>query len=67
VVITDLGILERRDGELTLVSVHPGVDVDRVRAATGWDLQVAEDVGETEPPSDVELEALRALRTKGRD
>ena len=26
VVVTDLGILEPRDGELTLVAVHPGVD-----------------------------------------
>ena len=24
VVVTDLGILERRDGELTLVAIHPG-------------------------------------------
>ena len=37
VVVTDLGILEPRDGELTLVRVHPGVSVDEARAATGWD------------------------------
>jgi glutaconate CoA-transferase subunit B len=67
VVITDLGILERRDGELTLVSTHGGVDVDDVRAATGWELRVAGDVGVTGPPTDDELTALRALKTKGRD
>ena len=67
VVITDLGILERRDGELTLVSTHAGVDVDDVRAATGWELRVAGDVGVTDPPTDDELTALRALKTKGRD
>ena len=67
VVITDLGILERRDGELTLVAVHPGVAVEDVRAATGWDLRVDDDVSETEPPGGDELTALRALRTKGRD
>ena len=67
VVITDLGILERRDGELTLVSVHAGVEVDDVVAATGWDLRVDDECGETEPPTDTELTALRALRTKGRD
>ena len=61
VVVTDLGILEPRDGELTLVGVHPGVSVDDVRAATGWELAVAGDVGVTEPPTGVELEALRAL------
>ncbi|HLK45976.1 MAG TPA: CoA-transferase, partial [Acidimicrobiales bacterium] len=28
VVVTDLGVLEPRDGELTLVAVHPGVTAD---------------------------------------
>jgi glutaconate CoA-transferase, subunit B len=67
VVVTDLGILEPRDGELMLVRVHPGVSVDEARAATGWALKVAPDVRETEPPSAVELDALRALETKGRE
>src|SRR3954466_5355049 len=66
VVVTDLGVLELRDGELTLVSVHPGGSVDEVRGATGWDLRVADGVCETEPPRDDELAALRALETKGR-
>jgi glutaconate CoA-transferase subunit B len=67
VVVTDLGILEPRGEarELTLTHVHPGVDVDRAREATGWELRVADDVDVTEPPTDEELEALRALRTKG--
>jgi glutaconate CoA-transferase subunit B len=65
VVVTDLGILEPRDAELTLVAVHPGVAVDDARAATGWDLRVADDVGETTPPSEEELAALRSLKTKG--
>lgn len=65
-VITDLGVLEPRDGELTLVSHHPGVTVEEVTAATGWDLRVADDVRETEAPGDGELTALRGLRTKGR-
>jgi glutaconate CoA-transferase subunit B len=67
VVITDLGVLERRDGELALVAVHPGVSVDDVLAATGWDLRVEDGVGVTEAPTDDELLALRALKTKGRD
>jgi glutaconate CoA-transferase, subunit B len=65
VVVTDLGILEPVDGELTLTSVHPGISVDEVRAATGWELRVAEDVATTEPPTADELDALRALETKG--
>jgi len=65
VVVTDHGILEPRDGELTLTHVHPGVTVDDARAATGWDLKVAADIRETAAASDDELRALRSLRTKG--
>jgi glutaconate CoA-transferase, subunit B len=61
VVVTDLGVLEPRDGELTLTSVHPSVGVDDVRAATGWDLRVANDLSVTEAPSLIELGALRTL------
>jgi glutaconate CoA-transferase, subunit B len=65
VVVTDVGVLEPVDGELTLVAVHEGADSDAARAATGWELRVSDDLRETEPPTDAELRALRALRTKG--
>ena len=64
-VITDLGVLEPRDGELALVAHHPGVPVEDVTAATGWELRVADDVRETEAPSDAELTALRGLQHQG--
>jgi glutaconate CoA-transferase, subunit B len=65
-VVTDLGILEPAgEGELTLTHVHPGIDVDRVQESTGWDLRVADEVRETRPPTEHELDTLRALRTKG--
>ena len=62
VVVTDLGVLEPRDGELTLVATHPGVTADEAREATGWNLRVAAGLRETEPPSEAELAALRSLR-----
>ena len=66
VVVTDLGVLEPdEDGELFLTHVHPDVRLDDVRAATGWELRVAEDLAVTEAPSETELVALRSLRTKG--
>ena len=46
-----------------LRQVHPGVEVDEVVAATGWPLQVAERVEVSPAPTEVELTALRALRT----
>jgi glutaconate CoA-transferase subunit B len=65
VVVTDLGVLEPREGELTLTQVHPGVEPEEVRDATGWQLRVADDVRETDAPTNDELRALRSLRTKG--
>jgi glutaconate CoA-transferase, subunit B len=65
VVVTDLGILEPMDGELTLVQVHPGASVEDAREATGWELRVADDVRTTAPPTEEELTALRGLQTKG--
>jgi glutaconate CoA-transferase subunit B len=65
VVVTDLGILEPRDGELTLTAVHQGVDADDVVTSTGWELRLADDVQETAPPTREELDALRALESRG--
>jgi glutaconate CoA-transferase subunit B len=63
VVITDLGVLRPDPAtcELVLTELHPGVTVDDARAATGWELRVADSVGATAPPGDDELTALRAL------
>ena len=65
-VITDMAVLEfDDDGEMLLVSVHPGVELENVRENTGWDLRISRDWGVTEPPSDKELEALRQLDSAG--
>ena len=69
VVVTNLGILEPvgegAERELTLVAVHPGIDPDEARDATGWELRIADDLRETAPPAEAELQALRSLKTKG--
>jgi glutaconate CoA-transferase, subunit B len=64
-VITDLGVLEPRDGELTLTALHPEVTVDQVQEATGWELRVADDISVTPEPTDDELGALRELLARG--
>ncbi len=63
IVITDLGILRPDPDtcELRLTTLHPGVTIDRARAATGWPLRVADTLDTTEPPTDKELTVLRAL------
>lgn len=64
--ITDLGILEPdpESRELVLTHTHPGVALDDVRAATGWQLAVSDALAETPAPSDDELAALRGLHAR---
>lgn len=67
-VITDLGILARAGvgEELRLVAAHPGVSVDEVRVATGWELQVDDELATIDPPSKAELRLLREDVDPGR-
>ncbi|MFF8763845.1 CoA-transferase subunit beta [Nocardiopsis dassonvillei] len=62
-VITDLGVLEPDPltRELVLTGVHPGVEADAVREATGWNLAVAEDLAVTPEPTGEELAVVRSL------
>jgi acyl CoA:acetate/3-ketoacid CoA transferase beta subunit len=61
-VVTDLAVLDfAPDGAMRLVSVHPGVTVDEVRAATGFDLTVTGEVPETRLPTDEELRLIREV------
>jgi glutaconate CoA-transferase subunit B len=60
-VVTQLGVYRFVGGEMTLTSLHPGATLEQVRAATGWDLEVAPALAETPAPTDEELAALRAL------
>jgi len=59
-VVTDLGVLEPDDdGELTLVSLHPGKSVDQVVENTGWDIKISGNLNVTEAPTDSEITILR--------
>jgi glutaconate CoA-transferase subunit B len=64
VVITDLGVLrpDPASRELTMTQIHPGVSLQDAQEATGWELRVADDLGESKPPSSEELEVLRKLQ-----
>jgi glutaconate CoA-transferase subunit B len=62
-VITDLGELRPDPDtcELTLTALHPGVELAQARAATGWELRTAADLGRTDAPTENELTVLRDL------
>ena len=60
-VITDLAILgyDQQTRRMQVQSLHPGITLDQVRAATGFELGVAEPLGLTLAPSEHELDLLR--------
>lgn len=66
-IVTSMGVLgfDPVSRAAVLRSYHPGTSVDAVRAATGWDLDVAPDVAETIPPSSAELDVIRAYDPAG--
>ncbi|MFL6109115.1 MAG: CoA-transferase subunit beta [Marmoricola sp.] len=60
-IVSNLGVFDvRGEGDtVRLLSVHPGVSVDEVVAATGFALAASEDVAETRAPSETELMIIR--------
>ncbi|MEV3991792.1 CoA-transferase [Streptomyces sp. NPDC049837] len=62
-VVSDLGVFDfaTPDRSMRLVSVHPGVTVEEVRAATGFPLAVADDVPYTREPAAEELRLIREV------
>ncbi|MEU0024009.1 CoA-transferase [Streptomyces sp. NPDC006335] len=62
-VVSDLGVLDfdTPDRSMRLASLHPGVTVDQVREATGFDLVVPDEVPYTREPTDRELELIREV------
>ena len=60
VVVTDLAIWHFDEtGEMRVDSLHPGVTLDDVRAATGWEPRVSDALGTTQAPTDEELLLIR--------
>jgi acyl CoA:acetate/3-ketoacid CoA transferase beta subunit len=66
-VISNLAVLDfgGEDHRMRVVSVHPGVSVDDVRTATGFELAVPADVPATREPTATELELIRSVIDPG--
>jgi acyl CoA:acetate/3-ketoacid CoA transferase beta subunit len=62
-VVSDLAVLDfgGPDGAMRLVSTHPGVTVEDVVAATGFELALADDVVTTPLPTAEELRLIREV------
>jgi acyl CoA:acetate/3-ketoacid CoA transferase beta subunit len=66
-VVSNLGVFdfETPDHRMQLRSYHPGVSVDDIVAATGFELAVPDDVGETRLPTPGELDVVRVVLDPG--
>lgn len=66
-VVTPMATLDfaPESGRMRLASVHPGVRVEDVVAATGFELVVPASVPQTPPPTEEELAQLRRLDPQG--
>ena len=62
-VVSDLGVFDfaTPDHRMRLASVHPGVTVDQVMAATAFELVIPDDVATTRLPTAEELELIRTV------
>jgi glutaconate CoA-transferase subunit B len=59
-VITDMAVMKFDEtGEMYVHSLHPGVSREAVQEATGWELQFADEVATTEPPTPEEIVLIR--------
>ncbi len=66
--VSDLCIMRPEPGtnEFEVVSLHPGVTREQVQRNTAWDVRFAAEAGESAPPTQQELEALRDLHARTR-
>ncbi|HEX7657916.1 MAG TPA: hypothetical protein VF444_00445 [Pseudonocardiaceae bacterium] len=64
--VTELGVFDYDDeGHARLRRVFPDVDLDTLRAATGFDLRIASDLRPVDPPSAAEIAAVRGVDPLG--
>ncbi|NUQ98491.1 MAG: CoA-transferase [Streptomyces sp.] len=66
-VVSDLGVFDfaTPDHSMRLASLHPGVTVEQVREATGFELAVPDEVPPTREPTAEELRLIREVIDQG--
>ncbi len=62
-VITHLGVFgfDAETKKMRVDALHPGASLDEVKARTGFELMVPDNIPNTEPPTEEELRILRVL------
>ncbi len=59
--VSDLGQFDFAQGRMRLTSYHPGIDIARIQAKTGFELDISPEVHETPLPSQEEIDLLRKV------
>jgi acyl CoA:acetate/3-ketoacid CoA transferase beta subunit len=57
--VSNLGEFDFEEGRMRLIRNFPGVSVERIRAKTGFEIEIAPEMKETEPPTEEEIGLLR--------
>ncbi|NPV91898.1 MAG: glutaconate CoA-transferase [Firmicutes bacterium] len=62
-VVTTMGVyrFDRETREMYLEKIHPGVELEKIKAAVKWDLAVSPNLSETEPPTEEQVMIMRTL------
>ncbi len=62
-VVTTMGIyrFDNETREMYLEKIHPGVDLEKIKAYVQWDLAVSPDLTETELPTEEQIMIMRTL------
>jgi len=62
-VISNLGVFDfgGADGTMRMKVIHPGVSLDEVRASTGFEVEIADDLHPTRDPTPEELQLIREV------
>lgn len=60
-IVTDLAVMgfDEETKAMRVESLHPGVDLDKVKAETGFELVIPKQISSTAPPTETELKILR--------
>jgi acyl CoA:acetate/3-ketoacid CoA transferase beta subunit len=59
--VSNLGQFDFANGQMRLITYHPGVTVAKIRTKTGFPLEIAPDLRETTPPTVEDLHLLRQV------
>jgi len=61
-VVTTLGVFrfDKKTKEMYLDAVYPGVSAEEIKTNVGWELKIAKELKESEPPTKEELKMLRS-------